>query len=91
MHQHDTILVEARRELPRRGTAGDPLAYALHYYCARFCIPIQGVDNPDQALIHSATGLLSHPDIHQGERLCGRLLPSILRVSEKNSSRILSE
>jgi len=26
------------------------------------------------------------PDIHQGERLCGRLLPSVLRVSEKNSS-----
>ena len=25
------------------------------------------------------------PDIHQGERLCGRLLPSVLRVSEKNS------
>src|SRR5918993_1426397 len=27
------------------------------------------------------------PDIHQGERLCGRLLPSALRVSEKTSSR----
>jgi hypothetical protein len=27
------------------------------------------------------------PDIHQGERLCGRLLPSVLRVSEKTSSR----
>jgi len=26
------------------------------------------------------------PDIHQGKRLCGRLLPSILRISEKNSS-----
>ena len=25
------------------------------------------------------------PDIHQGERLCGRLLPSVRRVSEKNS------
>ena len=27
------------------------------------------------------------PYIHQGERLCGRLLPSVRRVSEKNSSR----
>src|SRR5215204_1606775 len=27
------------------------------------------------------------PDIHQGERLCARLLPSVLAVSEKNSSR----
>src|ERR671920_458590 len=26
-------------------------------------------------------------DIHQDERLCGRLLPSVLRVSEKTSSR----
>jgi hypothetical protein len=25
-------------------------------------------------------------DIHQGESLCGRLLPSVRRVSEKNSS-----
>ena len=31
------------------------------------------------------------PDIYQGERLCGRLLPSVLRVSEKNSSRKLTE
>jgi hypothetical protein len=31
------------------------------------------------------------PDIHQGERLCGRLLPSARRVSEKNSSRKLGE
>jgi hypothetical protein len=31
------------------------------------------------------------PNIHQGERLCGRLLPSVRRVSEKNSSRQLSE
>ena len=31
------------------------------------------------------------PDIHQGERLCGRLLPSVLRVSEKNSSRKLAD
>src|SRR5215204_2282256 len=35
--------------------------------------------------------LKSKPDIHQGERLCGRLLPSLLRVSEKNSSRKLAE
>src|SRR5215207_846659 len=27
------------------------------------------------------------PDIHQGEKLYGRLLPSARRVSEKNSSR----
>jgi hypothetical protein len=27
------------------------------------------------------------PHIHQGERLYGRLLPSVLRVSEKNSYR----
>jgi len=31
------------------------------------------------------------PDIHQGERLCGRLIPLALRVSEKSSSRILGE
>src|SRR5215212_7676806 len=36
-------------------------------------------------------GCLSDPDIHQGERLCGRLLPSVLRVSEKNSSRKLAD
>src|SRR5919112_6876495 len=30
---------------------------------------------------------LSGPNIHQGEKLCARLLPSVLRVSEKNSSR----
>src|ERR687889_1270667 len=35
--------------------------------------------------------LKTKPDIHQGERLCGRLLPSVLRVSEKNSSRQLAE
>jgi hypothetical protein len=29
-------------------------------------------------------------NIHQGERLYGRLLPPVLRVSEKNSSRQLS-
>ena len=34
-------------------------------------------------------GCLSDTDIHQGESLCGRLLPSALRVSEKNSSRKL--
>src|SRR5215203_3901058 len=28
-----------------------------------------------------------HPDIHQGERLYGSLLPSVPLVSEKNSSR----
>src|SRR5215204_6170856 len=33
----------------------------------------------------------TNPDIHQGERLCARLLPSVLRVSEKNSSRKLAE
>jgi hypothetical protein len=32
-----------------------------------------------------------YSDIHQGGRLCGRLLPSALWVSEKNSSRILGE
>ena len=31
------------------------------------------------------------PNIHQGESLCGRLLPLALRVSEKNSSRKLAE
>ena len=31
------------------------------------------------------------PDIHQGEKLYGRLLPSVLRVSEKNSSRKFAE
>ena len=34
-------------------------------------------------------GFFSHPDIHQGEKLYGRLLPSVRRVSEKNSSRKL--
>ena len=33
----------------------------------------------------------SEPIIHQGERLYGRLLPSVRRVSEKNSSRRLAE
>jgi hypothetical protein len=28
-----------------------------------------------------------HPDIHQGERLCCRLLPAVPLVSEKNSSQ----
>src|SRR5215212_8134557 len=32
-----------------------------------------------------------HPDIHQGERLYGSLLPSVPLVSEKNSSRKLAE
>jgi hypothetical protein len=32
-----------------------------------------------------------NPDIHEGERLCGRLLPAVLRVSEKNSSRKVGE
>jgi hypothetical protein len=31
--------------------------------------------------------LKTSPDIHQGESLCGGLLPSARRVSEKNSSR----
>src|SRR5215217_2504677 len=35
--------------------------------------------------------LKTSPDIHQGERLCGGLLPSARRVSEKNSSRKLDE
>src|SRR5215207_2384878 len=33
----------------------------------------------------------TNPDIHQGERLCARLLPSVPLVSEKNSSRRLGE
>src|SRR5215208_3331586 len=32
-----------------------------------------------------------NPYIHQDERLCGRLLPSVRRVSEKNSYRQLAE
>ncbi len=35
--------------------------------------------------------LKTKPVIHLGERLCGRLLPSVLRVSEKNSSRKLAD
>jgi len=35
--------------------------------------------------------LKTNADIHQAERLCARLLPSIPQVSEKNSSRKLSE
>ena len=35
--------------------------------------------------------LKSKPDIHQPEYICGRLLPLVLRVSEKNSSRKLAE
>src|SRR5829696_8190766 len=35
--------------------------------------------------------LKTSPDIHQGERLCGGLLPSARLVSEKNSSRQLGE
>src|SRR5215218_9794768 len=31
------------------------------------------------------------PYIHQGKRLCGRLLPAAQRISEKNSSRRLGE
>src|SRR5215211_4951623 len=31
--------------------------------------------------------LKTKPDIHQGERLCARLLPLVLQVSEKNPSR----
>ena len=46
-------------------------------------------------LIKLLYALLGHlkidPDIHQGERLCRGLLPSVLRVSEKNSSRKLGE
>ena len=40
------------------------------------------------ALIHE--GLL-RPNMQHHESLCGRLLPSALRVSEKNSSRQLAE
>src|SRR5215204_4210515 len=40
------------------------------------------------ALIHE--GLL-RPNMQHHESLCGRLLPSALRVSEKNSSRKLAE
>ena len=36
-------------------------------------------------------GCSSAPDIHQGEKLYGRLLPSVLRVSEKNSSKKLAD
>ena len=32
----------------------------------------------------------TNPHIRQGERLCGRLLPSVLWVSEKNSYRQLN-
>jgi hypothetical protein len=35
--------------------------------------------------------VLPAPDIHYRERLCGWLLPAILRVSEKNSSRQFGE
>src|SRR5215213_7655159 len=46
-------------------------------------------------LIKLLYALLGHlkidPDIHQGERLCRGLLPSVLRVSEKNSSRKLAD
>jgi hypothetical protein len=36
-------------------------------------------------------GYLSDPVIHAGEQVCGRLLPSVRRVSEKNPSRILAD
>jgi hypothetical protein len=63
----------------------------LHYYCKILCILIQGVDNSDQAPLPALRYLNTDPDIHQGEKIYGRLLPSVLRVSEKNSSRILGE
>src|SRR5215212_11452655 len=36
-------------------------------------------------------GCLSHPDIHQGEKLCGRLLPAVLAVSENTFTRKLAD
>src|SRR5215216_5540393 len=56
-------------------------------FIARFCILIQGVDNLEQAPLHPLQYLDIEPAIHQAERLCGGLPPSVLRVSEKNSSR----
>src|SRR5919112_3729043 len=50
-------------------------------------ISMQDVDNPDQAPLRPARVPRYRPDIHEGERLCARLLHSLLRVSEKNSSR----
>src|SRR5215217_7309033 len=43
------------RELDIAETCSPTLNY---YYCAKLCILIQGVDNPDQALIRPCTGML---------------------------------
>ena len=57
-------------------------------FIARFCILIQGVDKTLNKLPYAPLQYLDiEPDIHQAERLGGGLPPSVLRVSEKNSSR----
>src|SRR5215216_3996292 len=78
-------------QLPSNPDAGNPLAYApallLQDFAYSYRVWI--------TLIKLLSGPLRYPktdpDIHQGERLCARLLPSILRISEKNSSQKFAE
>src|SRR5215211_5608327 len=58
-----------------------------HYYCKIFAYSYRVWITLIKLLYTPLPYPESNPIIHQGERLCGRLLPTVLRVSEKNSSR----
>ena len=63
----------------------------LHYYCKILHTHNRVWITLNKLLYAPLQHPKTNPDIHQGERLCARLLPSVLRVSEKNSSRKLAE
>jgi hypothetical protein len=71
---------------PRTGYAGNPLVYApalLQDFAYSYRVWITLIKLLSAPLWY----LKSKPDIHLPEYICGRLLPSVLRVFEKNSSR----
>jgi hypothetical protein len=78
-------------QFPRTGYAENPRAYApallLQDSAYSYRVWKTLITLPYALLRY----LKSDSDIHQGERLCGRLLPSVLLVSEKNPSQHLSE
>jgi hypothetical protein len=79
---------DVNRELVQCGTCGYASALLLQQdfaYSYRVWITL------NKPLYAPLQYLKIKPDIHQGERLCGGLLPAVRRVSEKNSSRQLAE
>ena len=76
---------------PRTWYAGNPLVYAPALLLQDIAYSYRAWITLIKLLYACFSTSKIKPDIHQGERLCGRLLPSVPLVSEKNPSRRFGE